>query len=289
VAAVVCGVVLGPDPAGRRGLVERVEQGELRAHGQEAFPFERVVEGLRVLHAQGPRDGAASGHGAASGRPANHTTLAPVPTQKERNAETRRRLLSAAREVFAEKGYPHAGVTDIVKRAGRAHGSFYLHFANKEAVLHALLEDAMARLSLESRALWRWERSATGVRESVRRFIEAYGEDRDLWLLLDQRSSLEPSFRKLSDQWFHQLAASITHGMASAGTPALMPGLDPEVLAQVLAAMLSDSTRSFYQDDRGWTLDDMADEIATIWSRTLGYDLTSSSITDTAQQRRDTL
>jgi AcrR family transcriptional regulator len=195
-----------------------------------------------------------------------------VATQKERNAETRQRLLSAAREVFAEKGYPHAGVADIVKRAGRAHGSFYLHFANKEAVLQALLEDAMARWSLESRTLWLWDEPGADVRVAVRRFIEAYGEDRDLWLLLDQRSSLEPSFKKLSDEWFRRLVTSIRHGMASAGTPALPPGLDPEVLAQILAAMLSDSTRAFHQENRSWTLDEMAEEIATSWSLTLGYD-----------------
>ena len=118
-----------------------------------------------------------------------------MPTQQERNAETRRRLLTSAREVFAEKGYPHASVADIVRRADRAHGSFYLHFANKEAVLQSLLEDAMAQLSLESETLWQWRESRTDVlTTSVRRFIQAYGEDRDLWLLLDQRSALEPTF-----------------------------------------------------------------------------------------------
>lgn len=203
-----------------------------------------------------------------------------MPTQKERNAETRRRLLSAAREVFAEKGYPQAGIADIVKRAGRAHGSFYLHFANKEAVLQALLEDAMAQSSLESKTLWRWDEPESGVRKAVRRFIEAYGEDRVLWLLLDQRSSLEPTFKKLSDQWFHQLATGIMHGMASAGPPALMPGLDPGILAQVLAGMLFDSTRALYQEDSGWTPDELADEISTIWSLTLGYGHVSSSPAD---------
>jgi AcrR family transcriptional regulator len=200
-----------------------------------------------------------------------------VPTQKERNAETRRRLLSAAREAFAEQGYALTSVADIVRRAGRAHGSFYLHFANKEAVLQALLEDAMARLSLEAKSAWRRDEPETSVRETVRRFVEAYDEDRDLWLLLDQRSSLESTFKRLSDQWFQQLAASIVHGMDSAGTPGLMPGLDPEILAQVLAAMLSESTRAFYQENYTWTPDEMADEISTIWSLTLGYDDGSSS------------
>lgn len=203
-----------------------------------------------------------------------------MPTQKERNAETRRRLLSAAREVFAEKGYPNAGVADFVKRAGRAHGSFYLHFANKEAVLQALLEDAMAQLPLEPETSWRWDEPEPGVRTTVRRFIEAYGEDRDLWLLLDQRSSLESTFKKLSDQLFHRLATSIMHGMASAETPALMPGLDPEILAQVLAGMLSDSTRALYQENSSWTPDELADEISTIWSLTLGYGPVSPSPAD---------
>ncbi|MBS2532623.1 TetR/AcrR family transcriptional regulator [Catenulispora sp. NF23] len=201
-----------------------------------------------------------------------------MPTQKERNAETRRRLLSAAREVFAEKGYAHAGVADVVKRAARAHGSFYLHFANKEAVLQALLEDAMARMSLELKALWRWdEEPESGVRKTVRRFIEVYGDDRDLWLLLDQCGSVESAFKKLSDQWFQQLATSILHGIASAEPSALMPGLDPEVLACVLAGMLSDGTRAFYQENPSWSADEFADELSTIWSLTLGYDRVSAS------------
>lgn len=195
-----------------------------------------------------------------------------MPTQKERNAETRRRLLSAAREVFAEKGYPQTSVADIVQRAGRAHGSFYLHFANKEAVLQALLEDAMARLSLEATSSWRSDEPEMSVHQTVRRFVEAYGEDRDLWLLLDQRSSMDSTFTRLSDQWFQQLATSIVNGMDSADTPGLMPGLDPKILSHVLAAMLSESTRAFYQENYGWSPDEMADEISTIWSLTLGYD-----------------
>jgi AcrR family transcriptional regulator len=200
------------------------------------------------------------------------TTLTPVPTQKERNAETRRRLLTAARELFAEKGYPSTTVADIVKRAGRAHGSFYLHFTNKEAVLHALLEDAMAELSQQGRTMWRWDEPGTSVHRAVRRFIEEFGENRDLWLLLDQRSSLEPAFKELSEQWFEQLASGIARGMVSTDTPGLLPGLDPDVLAHVFAAMLSDSTRAAYQDRRPWSADEMAEEISRIWSLTLGYE-----------------
>lgn len=203
-----------------------------------------------------------------------------MPTQKERNAETRRRLLTAAREVFTESGYANAAVADIVKRAGRAHGSFYLHFSNKEAVLQALLEEAMDQLSLEGRAMWRWDEPGASVRKGVHRYIEEFGENRDLWLLLDQRSSLEPTFKKLSDAWFQQLASGIVRGMVATETPGLLPGLDPDVMAQVFAAMLADSTRALYQEDRAWTADDLADEISRLWSLTLGYEDTAAASSD---------
>jgi NADPH:quinone reductase-like Zn-dependent oxidoreductase len=50
------GIVADPDPVGLRGLVELVEQGKLRVHVQETFPFERVVDAHRALesgHLQG--------------------------------------------------------------------------------------------------------------------------------------------------------------------------------------------------------------------------------------------
>ncbi|WSL14025.1 NADP-dependent oxidoreductase [Streptomyces sp. NBC_01283] len=50
------GIAVDPDPAAPRGLVELVEQGRLRVHVQESFPFERVADAHRLLdggHLQG--------------------------------------------------------------------------------------------------------------------------------------------------------------------------------------------------------------------------------------------
>ncbi len=43
------GIVVDPDPVGLRGLVDLVDQGKLRVHVQETFPFERVVDAHRAL------------------------------------------------------------------------------------------------------------------------------------------------------------------------------------------------------------------------------------------------
>ncbi len=50
------GIAVGPDPVALRGLVDLVDQGKLRVHVQETFPFERVADAHRLLdggHLQG--------------------------------------------------------------------------------------------------------------------------------------------------------------------------------------------------------------------------------------------
>ena len=43
------GIAVDPDPVALRGLVGLVEQGKLRVHVQETFPFERVADAHRML------------------------------------------------------------------------------------------------------------------------------------------------------------------------------------------------------------------------------------------------
>lgn len=56
-----------------------------------------------------------------------------------RRAETRARLLGAARELFAEQGVGATRTGEITERADVAAGSLYNHFADKEEIVSALL------------------------------------------------------------------------------------------------------------------------------------------------------
>lgn len=65
---------------------------------------------------------------------------------------TRSRVLDAAMEVFAAKGFRGGSLEDIAKRAGVVRGAVLYHFGNKEGVLTALLarRDTDVRLMEES-------------------------------------------------------------------------------------------------------------------------------------------
>jgi TetR/AcrR family fatty acid metabolism transcriptional regulator len=53
---------------------------------------------------------------------------------------TRQRLLDAAEQVFAEKGYHGAVVEDIIRASDSSKGGFYFHFPNKQGIFLALID-----------------------------------------------------------------------------------------------------------------------------------------------------
>ncbi|TDC58962.1 TetR/AcrR family transcriptional regulator, partial [Actinomadura sp. GC306] len=57
---------------------------------------------------------------------------------------TRQALLSAALEVFADRGYADAGIAEIVERSGISVGSLYHHYGGKAGLYVALWEDLTA-------------------------------------------------------------------------------------------------------------------------------------------------
>lgn len=58
----------------------------------------------------------------------------------------RQQIKEAALQVFAERGYHATSVSDLVKAAGVARGTFYLYFQSKESLFLELLDDLMAEL-----------------------------------------------------------------------------------------------------------------------------------------------
>lgn len=62
-----------------------------------------------------------------------------VPVQA-RSRQTRERIVTAGRELFARKGYQQAGVKEIARAAGVAVGSFYAYFPDKQTLFLEITE-----------------------------------------------------------------------------------------------------------------------------------------------------
>ena len=65
----------------------------------------------------------------------------PAPRRTRRSARTRERILQAATEVFARRGFHGARVADIAELAGIAYGLVYHHFRNKDEILAAIFSE----------------------------------------------------------------------------------------------------------------------------------------------------
>lgn len=59
--------------------------------------------------------------------------------------ESRQKIMQAAFEAFAEKGYSQTSMDDIVKRSGLSKGTLYWHYKNKKELFLATIEMVMQR------------------------------------------------------------------------------------------------------------------------------------------------
>lgn len=98
---------------------------------------------------------------------------------------TRDRLITAALQVFAEKGYYAAGVEDIVRASETSKGAFYFHFPNKRGIFLFLL-DQVSRW-LEGRIEQAIAGETSGLRQleaALRIALETFSRYRPLARLL---------------------------------------------------------------------------------------------------------
>src|SRR5882757_4511864 len=66
---------------------------------------------------------------------------APLSMREEQRQLTHRRLIDAARAVFAPRGYGGTSIGDITAAANVNRATCYLHFANKAAALNEIYQD----------------------------------------------------------------------------------------------------------------------------------------------------
>jgi AcrR family transcriptional regulator len=165
---------------------------------------------------------------------------APAGQLEDSDDPIRAKLIAAAAEVFAEKGYDGAGVAEIARRAGYTTGAIYGRFTGKAELLLAAIE---ARSESELDTLFnehRFEGKVTDILTTVGSHLvtDQMGPESALLLEAFVAARRDPEVRRLMqgllDLRGDRLADLVTEAQA---TGAIDPALDREAVVRFCHAV----------------------------------------------------
>ena len=144
---------------------------------------------------------------------------------------TRDKILQAALEVFAEKGYHRALVDDIVRASRTSKGAVYHHFPNKEALFLALVDEFAGRLAeAVTAAIGRAHGALGKVEAALTAGLETFAQNRDLArILLLESVSLGPAYQSKRLEVHQRFASLIRAHLDEAVAEGSIPVLDTHV------------------------------------------------------------
>ena len=104
-------------------------------------------------------------------------------TRAQRRQQTRARLLDAAGQVFARRGFHAATVDEVAEAAGYTKGAVYSNFANKDELFLALLDQRLAAQLQQVEALYAIESSEELLAAMRGRTEQEFAAARDFGVL----------------------------------------------------------------------------------------------------------
>jgi AcrR family transcriptional regulator len=150
--------------------------------------------------------------------------------RRTRGDDRERAILETAEQLLEQRPFHEISIDDLARGAGISRPTFYFYFPSKEAVLLTLLDrmiSAANRRRDEAVAAFAHD-PATGLREVINAFFEAFASHRAVTLAGAQARATNPEVRELwgmvMEGWVSYAAAVIEaereRGAASAGPPA---------------------------------------------------------------------
>jgi AcrR family transcriptional regulator len=165
----------------------------------------------------------------------------PAPSQSDRGLETRRRILDTAAGVFAERGYLGTSLNELIRETGLAKGGFYFHFASKEALALACLQDRQEQwIGKVMAAAMQHERAIEQLTSIPYTLCDVYDQDPSFRCvgklsmeLMENFPDLAPQVRPAMTAWV-RLTSELIRRAQTEGD--VRPELDPDTVAEVAVA-----------------------------------------------------
>ncbi|AZO22299.1 MULTISPECIES: TetR/AcrR family transcriptional regulator [unclassified Mesorhizobium] len=157
-------------------------------------------------------------------------------SNRDRTEATRADLIRAARRLFTEKSYAETGTPEIAAAAGLTRGALYHHFADKQALFAAVVEQEAATVAAE---IDRASAPSLSARDALIAGSDAYlaamrAPGRTRLLLLDGPAVLGRA--AMDDIDNRHGNRSLREGLVAAMRARAMTRLPAEALTALLAA-----------------------------------------------------
>jgi len=123
---------------------------------------------------------------------------ASVSRRERRRERARQELLTAARELIAEKGVAELRVSDVTERIDIALGSFYSHFETKDQIVEEVLSETVSALADAIGDVGdHLEDPAEAMSIGIRKLVGLCDSDPELARLLVRLEDAEPRFEQM--------------------------------------------------------------------------------------------
>ena len=158
-----------------------------------------------------------------------------LEAKETKGERTRRRLLEAAEQVFADLGYHDASIVKITEAAGVSQGTFYLYFSSKQEVFDVLVEDLNSRVrhamsEASVKGTTRLEKERLGFQA----FFQFTADHPALYRVIRQAEFASPRMLRLH---YERLAEGYVTGLRQASDQGEITIGDPIVTAWALMAV----------------------------------------------------
>jgi AcrR family transcriptional regulator len=193
--------------------------------------------------------------------------LPPLP-KSAKAQRTRQKILQAAREVFAEKGFAKATAEEISTKAGVGYGTFYLYFADKRQALHTILsevDDQLYELRSPEVSTGIGLGALAPIKTTISGFFESFKTNADILKICHELSATDPDFReqhnKVRARLVNRMKEHILKGLEFGNTR----NVDPEIASIALAGLIETIAIEWFFNNKPWDKDKVVQTVAKLY------------------------